>query len=166
MCPIAIDVVEKFQIITQPIGVEYDSPMHYIDHKEPGEDLPIIEKSEYHHSEEHPSLAPESDHDTLVEESESEHVIPVKHEHGHLDDDAQYVDAEHFIPEKGEHAAADVHDLPKEHWTPEFHGLDDDDDDIFGQNGHADGILEDYLYDDPNNTSLEPKKFDMSDPRF
>ena len=158
MCPIAIDVVEKFQIIApEPELVEYDSPLHYIkDHKELGEDLPIIEKAEHHEA----AMFDDDLH-------EYDHVIPEKHEHHIMED--EYESPDHYIPEKTEHDTGDVHSLPKEHWTPEFHGPEEDDEIFDHSSGrsiyHTDGI-EDYLFDAPEEPGLKPKKFNKDDPRF
>ena len=111
MCPIAIDVVEKFQIISEPATIDEESALHYVgDHKEFGEDLPIIEKAEHHR--EH------------TFEDVEEHVIPIKGEHHEIEE--EYEAPEHYIPTKGEHHTGDVHHLPKEHWTPKFHGEEED----------------------------------------
>lgn len=90
MCPIAIDVVEKFQIISEPAAIDEESPLHYIgNHKEIGEDLPIIEKTEHHEGVE-------------IMEQNADHVIPEKREHHALDDEEDYENAEHYIPAKSE----------------------------------------------------------------
>lgn len=101
---------------------EYDSPLHYVDHKEQGpitaeedaedneilesydEDHPTIEKGE-HHIEEEQDFDNESGDDFDVDE---EHYIPEKGEH-HFEEEDEYVDAEHLIPHKGEHHESDVH---------------------------------------------------------
>ena len=118
MCPIAIDVVEKFQIIAEPAAVEAESPLHSIvdDEELAYEDIPKIEQYE-----DPGAHIYEDDYSDF-----SDHVIPVKGEHHELVDD-EYHQAEHIIPEKGEHSHHDVHHLPKEHWTPDFHGPEEED---------------------------------------
>ena len=112
LCPIAIDVVEKFQIVGEdpiaaedidepevevPVPVpeeEFDSPLHYVDQKEEGPtdaDMhPIIEKGEHHdEDEEEYGVYPGDFHDEYhFDDTELyfERVIPEKHEHN-LEDD-------------------------------------------------------------------------------
>ena len=55
-----------------------------------------------------------------------------------------------------------MHQLPKEHWTPEFHGEDDEDENSAIHSEREDGILEDYLddeYSDDEAPKLKPKQF-------
>ena len=150
MCPIAIDVVEKFQIISEPAAAEEESPLHYIgDHKESGEDLPIIEKYEHHEED--------------IFDNVYDHVIPIKGEHHDLEHD-EYENPDHIIPEKTEHQTHDVHHLPKQHWTPDFHGPEEE---LRHHSSHSDGILEDYLHDDPDAApKLKPKVPKKDDPRL
>lgn len=86
MCPIAIDVVEKFQIIAEPAAVEAvpaavesESPLHSIvdDEELAYEDIPKIEQ--YEDPQAH---IYEDDYSDF-----SDHVIPVKGEHHELVDD-------------------------------------------------------------------------------
>lgn len=179
LCPIAIDVVEKFQIVggeeahaleehhdIDHDDDEYDSPLHYIDHKEvapeleeetslPEEDVtpedhPIVEKGEhgYVHDdedlEEHYGVYPGEYHDDYhiadAEDFEPEHYIPVKHEH-HQDErfwdlEEDYEDADHEIPIKDEHEDHDVHYLPKDVWRPDFHARGDYDDEDYDFTHH------------------------------
>ena len=84
MCPIAIDVVEKFQIIAEPKIEGVESPVHSIvDDEEYGEDLPTTEQYEDPEQFEDPQ--------TDIYEDDfadfSDHVIPVKGEHHELIDD-------------------------------------------------------------------------------
>ena len=187
MCPIAIDVVEKFQIVGEDVkeplheevAEEFDSPLHYVDHKELNpleeeaediliehrddddllEDHPIVEKGEHHADYDLVIDAPEHDY------VDADHVIPAKTEHymGHEDgisedliDEEDFENAEHVIPEKSEHHD-DVRLLPKDVWRPDFHAREE----------------ETHLIDHENETNeekdlpkLKPKEPKKDDPRL
>ena len=141
MCPIAVDVVEPIYVV--PEESEFDSPLHFVDHKElspaeeerahheddheSDEDHPIVEKGEHHDEAEYGVYGGEF-HDEFHFEEPS-HFIPIKSEHGVDEEESRfwdfeqdYEDAEHEIPEKMEHAAKDVHHMSKDVWRPSFHG--------------------------------------------
>ena len=83
MCPIAIDVVEKFQIISEPEVAETEFA-------EPTEaealEAPLHPTKEYHVEED---LLPQIEqHEEIYEDADfSDHVIPVKGEHHDIIDD-------------------------------------------------------------------------------
>lgn len=96
-------------------------------------------------------------------------MIPVKGEHHALEE--EYEDAEHIIPAKKEHG--DVHHLPKEHWTPDFHAreVDDSESPVRHHYTHADAIpldAHDYLDEDVAHADfgLKPKQFNKDDHRI
>ena len=180
MCPIAIDVVEKFKIVSDedlpvvheealpvhhevPVAVpvvhepelvheEYDSPLHYVDHKEPApveeehekiveadhdidhevvtpaviEDHPIVEKGE-HHEVPHivEEVIPEVEYTPVHEE------VPV---HEYVPDLDYEDDYDHVIPMKREH-----HVVPTE---DDFYSVKE------GFDGYAALDEEDYYGDD------------------
>lgn len=175
LCPIAIDVVEKFQELEQEeIAVlemevetqvdadedELDSPLHFVDHKEETfedvEDHPIIEKTEQY--------VDEDDYE------DAEHLIPEKREH--YDHDHPVAESDHYIPSKSEHRAHDVHGLPRELWSPDFHGHEahiDESLPVYAHHyGHADGIDEALLESEFEHESrgLHPKEPSHDDPRL
>ena len=135
LCPIAIDVIEKFEEeeekeLEEVPEEEYDSPLHYIDHKEMGPDADkeeereeneILESGdEIEEDEDHPIIEKGGPHAEEIEiEDDEEHYIPEKGEH-HFEE--EYVDAEHHIPQKGEHHESDVHHLAKGEWKADYHG--------------------------------------------
>ena len=147
LCPIAIDVIEQPELLEEAhediaeAASDYDSPLHYIDHKEQGfedtlveeelneiidqmdltedEKRQIMEKGDQHVDYDKLLAEAEGNNEKEIEEDEEEdHFIPTKGEHN-LDDD-HYVDAEHLIPQKDEFH--DVHHLPKDKWKAEYHG--------------------------------------------
>lgn len=150
----------------------FDSPLHYVDHKEESfeegdiqdsddsdhdEDHPIIEKGEHHHLEE----------DDVYEDAE--HIIPEKSERY----EEPHVEGDHVIPSKMEHRHHDVHALPRELWNPDFHGHGDhhsmeEDASYMHHYGHADGIDDEYLEDEEENAGpkLKPKEPAKDDPRL
>ena len=113
LCPIAIDVVEKFQIVGEDatheaplIPEEDDSPMHHMDHKEIA---PELEEASLHEEdvtpEDHPIIEKGEHHEVVEDEEEHYGVYPGEfHDEYHFDD-ADFEDQEpmHFIPIKGEH---------------------------------------------------------------
>ena len=129
LCPIAIDVVEQFQIVDQKALKAAQGDLDSLqeadkdqkkdqkkdekkDEKEDkDEDPPIIEKGEHHHQSQQEDGIPEeeleneiydSDINELYDEDEDQidHIISEKSEH--QEEEAQYV--EHYIPVKGEHS--------------------------------------------------------------
>ena len=79
LCPIAIDEVQKSE------DDEYDSPLHYIDHKEQG----FEEEADEDHENEMFETATDEDHPII--------------EKGEHNDEEHSLGDERFIPEKGEH---------------------------------------------------------------
>jgi len=141
LCPIAIDIIEKFEQPEEELEEEYDSPLHYVDHKEifPDEEKfedrwdegeeereanEIIESDDeiIEEDEDHPIIEKGEHHKEGIEEDE-EHFIPEKGEHDYNDE--EHVDAEHLIPQKGEHHESDIHQLDKNEWMADYHGHED-----------------------------------------
>lgn len=119
LCPIAIDVVEKFQIVSDDHPAVVGEDVH---------GMGIVPDVEM----EHPIMEKGEHHDVAGDDYEdAEHVIPVKGEHHETfeqfqDLEEEYDDAEHFIPEKGEHHDLEtsehgLFEMPEDNWRPTFH---------------------------------------------
>ena len=91
LCPISIDVIESHQ------DDVYDSPLHYVDHKEHNFD---DEENEIYDEEEYWNVE-DAYHTPIIEKGEF-------HQYGV----EEYENADHMIPEKNEHHTepADVKD--------------------------------------------------------
>lgn len=80
----------------------------------------------------------------------------MKGEH-HNFEDVEHVAAEHYIPHKGEHHEKDVHNLPKEKWKAEYHGGNEEEEDV---------IDEVIVPKEVEHAMLKPKEPNADDPRL
>ena len=97
-----------------------------------------------------------------VPELDFERVVPEKHEHEWEDDDYESEYKGHIIPEKSEHFETDVHHLPKEKWTPDFHSREIAEE----MEQYEDGIDDKFIDGEQEGGKLKLKEFEKDDPRL